>query len=202
MKTPSFWQWFTANEKKLRSLHNLSMCERAELLFWLSQHLKYYSPRIGHRLTIPKNGNEPPTLSFSICGDPEVRGLILDLMAEAPSYQDWIISASLNSLAEDPDYFEKEYCLEGICCRPSNIRFWAEVADVNTKKFILAIIFTFSISYLEATILKQLVEIILTDTLGESLYHRHIKDFKIHSQVPEKEELFPLYELKIYLEDL
>lgn len=80
----TFWSWFTANENKLRSIHNLSDCERTELLFWLSQHLKYYSPKIGHRLIVDPEGKEPPTLSFSICGDPEVRGLILNLMAEAP----------------------------------------------------------------------------------------------------------------------
>ena len=199
----NFWSWFTANENKLRSIHNLSDCERTDLLFWLSQHLKYYSPKIGHRLIIPPEGQEPATLSFSICGDPEVRGLILNLMAEAPRYENWIISASLSSLAtEDPDYFEKEYCLEGICCRPSHIKFWGEVAEVNTKQFHLGIVLNFPITHMEPTILKQIVSIILTDTLGESLYHRHIKGFTIHPQIPEDEELFELYELKLYLEEL
>ena len=203
MNTTHFWSWFTANEYKLRSLHNLYDNERTELLFWLSQHLKYYSLQIGHRLIIPQEGKEPSTLSFSICGDPEVRGLILKLMSEAPQYENWIISASLKSLAnEDQDYFEKEYCLEGICCRPSNIKFWGEVAEVNTKQFILGIVLNFPITHIEPIILKAIVAIILTDTLGESLYHRHIKGFNIHTQIPEDEDLFELYELKLYLEEL
>lgn len=199
----NFWSWFTANETKLRSLHKLPDSERTDLLFWLSQHLKYYSPKIGHRLTISSNIQEPSTLSFSICGEPEVRGLILTLMAEAPKYKNWIISASLNSLAgEDPDYFEKEYCLDGICCRPSQIKFWGEVAEVNSKQFLLGIIFTFPITHLDLDILKQIVVIILSDTLGEALYNRHIKGLTIYSEISDDEDIIDLYELKLYLEEL
>ncbi len=203
MKSSNFWHWFTANEKSLRSINDLSECECTELLFWLSQHLKYYSPKIGHRLIIPPEGQEPPTLSFSTNGDPEARGLILKLMADAPNYQDWIIAASLNSLAnEDPDYFEKEYCFEGICCKPSNIKFWGEFIDVEKVKFILGIIFDFHIDNIEPNFLRQIVGIVLIDTLGELIYDRYIEDFIIHSEIPEDEEIFELYDLKMYLEGL
>lgn len=202
MKTSNFWHWFTANENKLRTIHDLTDSERTELQFWLSQHLKYYSPKIGHRLIIPPNGIEKPTLSFSICGDPEVRSLILSLMAEAPTYKNWIIAASLTSLADDPDYFDNEYCLNGITLKPSNIKFWGESIDVKKKQFILGIILDFPIDNIDPDLLRQIVRIVLIDTLGESTYNRYIEDFIVHLKIPEDEEIFELYELKMYLEGL
>jgi len=124
-------------------------------------------------------------------------------MSDAPKYQDWIISAWLNSLAdENPDYFEKEYCIEGICYKPSNIKFWGEFIVVEKVKFVLGIIFDFPIDNIEPNLLRQIVGIVLTDTLGELTYEHYIEDFIIHSETPEDEEIFELFDLKMYLEGL
>ena len=79
---------------------------------------------------------------------------------------------------------------------------WREVAEVNSKQFLLGIVLNFPITHIEPILLKAIVAIILTDTLGESLYHRHIKGFNIQTQIPEDQEIFELYDLKMYLEGL
>lgn len=202
MKNP-FWSWFTANEKKLRAINRLPENDRHELLYWFSQHLHYYCPKIGHRVIIPHENQGLPTIAFSSSRDPEVRALILNLMETAPKFKDWIITASITSLSDqDPDYFESEYCLNGICCKPSDIKFWAQLADPDTHQFILGIILDFPIDKLDPIRLYEIVEIILNDTLGEERYDRHIEDFIIHPQIPENEDLFNLQDLKQYLEDL
>ena len=202
MKT-LFWPWFLANEKKLRAINTLPESNRKELLYSFSEHLKYYNPNIGYRIIIPPQNRELPTLAFSTSRDPEVRALVLNLMETAPKLKDWIITASINSLADqNPDYFEKEYCLNGICCKPSNIKFWGLSIDPNTGQFILGIIFDFPINNLDPILLYEIVVIMLIDTLGEESYDRYIEDIIIHSEIPEDEDLFELQELKLYLEDL
>jgi len=94
MKTPPFWRWFTANEKKLKQIHSLSKSEQEELLYWLNKHLEYHNPRIKPRLHIPPDNQGPPTLSFSAYSDHEIRASILHLLETAPAYKDWIINAS------------------------------------------------------------------------------------------------------------
>ena len=203
MKTPSFWLWFMANEKTLKKLHSLSEKKREELMYWFSTHLDYFNPQIGYRLMIPPNSQELPTLAFTTNGDLEARKHILHLMETAPKTKDWIISATITSLAEeDPNYYEKEYCIEGVCCRQSNIKFWGELIDLNTKQLVLGIIFNFPIKEVQPDLLRQIISIVLIDTLGEQLYDRYIKDFIIYTQIPEDEDLFELYELKMYLEGL
>lgn len=44
------------------------------------------------------------------------------------------------------------------------------------------------------------MDIVQTDTLGELLDDSYVEDFIIHSEIPEDEELFELYDLKVYLE--
>ncbi len=196
-----FWSWFTANEKKLRTIHILSESEGNQLLYWFHQHLRYYSSKIGFQLIISTSSKKLSTLSFSTCGDYEVRQLILNLMEAAPKFPHWIISATLTSLAdEDPDFFEKEYCLNGICCKPSNIKFWCHLIDPDTDQFVLGIILDFPIDDMDPELLYEIVGIILTDTLGEEQYEQYIEAFIIHSELPEDEELLELKNLKIYLE--
>ena len=123
-------------------------------------------------------------------------------MSDAPKYENWIIAASLTSLADDPDYFDNEYCLNGNTLKPSNIKFWGESIDVKKKQFFLGIILDFPIDNIDPDLLRQIVCIVLIDTLGESMYNRFIEDFIVHLKIPEDEEIFELYELKMYLEGL
>ena len=200
MKHP-FWSWFTANEKRLSSINTLTESEKDQLLNWFSQHLKYYSSKIGHRLIIPPEIGEPAHLAFATNGCPKDRVLVVKLMEAAPKFPHWIISATLTSLAdEDPDYFEKEYCLNGICCKPSDIKFWCHLIDPDTDQFVLGIILDFPIDDMDPELLYEVVGTILTDTLGEEQYEQYIEAFIIHSELPEDEELLELKELKIYLE--
>jgi len=202
MNSTHFWSWFTANEKQLRSINTLSESKKFELLYWFSQHMKYYNPQIGYRLIIPPlEYQKPAHLSFASYGDPEIRAIVLNLMEIAPKSKDWTISATLTSLAnEDPDYFEKEYCLNGICCKPSDIKFWCHLIDPDTDQFVLGIILDFPIDKFDPDLLHEVVAIIITDILGEEKYEQFIEAFIIHSELPEDEELLELKELKIYLE--
>lgn len=203
MNAHHFWQWFLANETILRNIHSLSDKGREELLYWFSKHLEYYSPKIGYRFIIPPENQDLPTLAFSTCGDPEVGALILHLMESAPKNKDWIITAYITSLADqDPDYFEKEYCLNGICLKPSNIKFLALLIDPDTDQFILGIILDFPINKYDSDLLREIVGIILNDTLGEERFKHYIEDFIIKSQIPQDEELFELKDLKLFLEGL
>jgi len=184
MKNP-FWSWFLANEKTLRNIHSLSDKGREELFYWFSKHLEYYSPHIGYRLIIPPENQDLPTLAFSTCGDPQIRAMVLNLMEIAPKLKDWTISATLTSLVnEDPDFFEKEYCLNGICCKPSNIKFWCHLIDPDTDQFILGIILDFPIDDMDLELLYEIVAIILTDTLGEGKFERFIEDFFFKPNFP------------------
>lgn len=200
MKNP-FWSWFLANEHILRNIHSLSEKGREELLYWFAKHLEYYSPNIGYRLIIPPENQDLPTLAFSTCGDPEVRALILHLMETAPKFKDWIITASITSLADqDPDYFEKEYCLNGLCCKPSHIKFWTLLIDPETDQFILGIHLDIPTNNIDPELVHEIVAIILKDSLGDENYEHHIEDIIIHDQLPDDEEILPLKELKLYLE--
>lgn len=110
MKTPSFWPWFLANEKKLRKIHTLPENEGNQLLYWFYQHLRSYNPKIGFQLVIPTNSKGKPTLSFSACDDDEVRQLIYDLIEAAPNIPNWIISTTIITLSkEDWEYFGNEF---------------------------------------------------------------------------------------------
>src|SRR5690554_2462089 len=196
-----FWSWFTANEKTLRKVHSLSDHEREELLYWFSQHLKYYSTTIGHRLIIPFEVGEPARLSFATYGRPKGRVMVLKLMEAAPKLPYWIISASIPSMSDqDPDYFEKEYCLNGICLKPSGIKFWGMFLDPDTDQFILGICLDFPIHKFDPDLLHEVVAIIITDTLGEEKFERLIEAFFIQTELPKGEELLELKDLKIYLE--
>jgi|SRR5690554_829582 len=93
MKTPPFWRWFTANEKKLKQIHSLSKNEQEELLYWLTKHLEYHNPRIKPQLNISADNDGPATLSFSAYSNHEIRASILHLLETAPPYKDWIINA-------------------------------------------------------------------------------------------------------------
>ncbi len=201
MKTQPFWSWFLANEKILRNIHSLSEKGREELLYWFSKHLDYYSPKIGYRFIIPHLSQEPPTLSFSTSGDPELRILIVQLLETAPKLPHWIITASITSLADqDPNYFEKEYCLNSLCCKPSQIKFWTLLIDPETDQFILAIHLHISTNNIDPDLVYETVVAILIDTLGDEKYNHHIEDIIIHNQLPVDEEILELKELKLYLE--
>jgi|SRR5690554_3783573 len=202
MNTSFFWHWFTANEKRLRKIHNLPESEGNQLLYWFFQHLNYYSPKIGYRIIIPTQTRELPTLDFFSYGDPEVRMLIIQLIETAPEFPDWIIKASITSLAkEDPDYFEKEYCLNGLCCKPSYIRFWVELIDPDTDRFILGIHLDTPANNIDPDLVHETVVAILKDILGDEKYNHHIEDIVIHDQIPHDEDILELNELKLYLED-
>lgn len=202
MNTPPFWSWFLTNEKKLRTIHTLPENEGNQLLYWFYQHLQYYNSNIGFQLIIPTTSKELPTLSFLTYGDFEDRQPILTLIESAPKLKGWVIKASLSSLEDQySDYFQKEYCLNGICCKPSNIKLWGLSIDPKTDLFILGIFLDFSTDKYDSDLLREVVAIILTDTLGEERFEKHIEDFCIYSKLPEDEELFELNELKQYLED-
>jgi len=94
MKTPAFWRWFTANENKLKQIHTLPKSGQEELLYWLNKHLEYHNPRIKPQLHISADNNGPPTLTFAVYSDHEIRASILHLLETAPPYKDWIITAS------------------------------------------------------------------------------------------------------------
>lgn len=179
------------------------MREKSDLLYAFVHHLQYYNPKIGYRLILASESEGIPTLAFSSRRDPDLRPVIIHLMETAPKLKDWIITASKTSLAEQyPDYFDKEYCLYGICCKPSDIRFWGLCIDSDTKESILGIVLDFPIDKLDPIRLYEVVAIILMDTLGEESYDRHIEDFIVHSQIPDDEDLFELSNLKMYLEGL
>lgn len=202
MNTHPFWSWFTANETKLRAINTLPENDRHKLLCPFSKHLHNYSPKIGYRVIISPENQGVPTIAFSSSRKPEVRALILNLMETAPRFKDWIITASITSLADqDPNYFENEYCLNGICCKPSHIKFWALLIDPDTDQFVLGIILDFPIDDLDPELLYEIAAIILTDTLGEERFEKYIEDFIIHSATPDDEEVFELHELRQYLED-
>ncbi|WP_271393761.1 hypothetical protein [Aequorivita sinensis] len=101
MKTSSFWLWFMANEKTLRGINHLNKRKRNKLIYWLSKHLEYYNPKIGFRLIVPYENQGTPSIAFSAGKNLEVRPHILHLMETAPITKNWIISASLTSLADN-----------------------------------------------------------------------------------------------------
>lgn len=177
--------------------------EGNQLLYWFYQHLRYYSPKIGFQLIIPTSSKKLSTLSFSTCGDSEVRQLILSLIEAAPKFPNWIISATISTLSEeDSEYFENEFHLNKISGNASHLKFWRQLIDPVTNKLILGIILNFSTAKIEPEIIYSTVVGILKDTLGELLYDHYIEDFIIHSQIPEDEEIFELQELRLYLEKL
>ncbi len=203
MKTPPFWHWFLANEKKLRTIHTIPESEGNQLLYWFYQHLRYYSPKIGFQLIIPTSSKKLSTLSLSTCGDYEVRQLILNLIEAAPKTPNWIISATISTLSEeDSEYFENEFRLNKISCNASNLKVWPKHIDPVTNKLILGIIPNFPIAKIDPEIVHETVVEILKDTLGENIYNRHIKDINLHSEIPQDEKLFELRELKLFLENL
>ena len=163
--------------------------------------MDYYSPKIGYRFIIPPLSQEPPTLSFSTSGDPKLRILIVQLLETAPKLPHWIITASITSLADqDPNYFEKEYCLNGLCCKPSHIKFWTLLIDPETDQFILGIHLDIPTNNIDPELVHEIVAIILNDTLGDESFERHIEDFIILDQLPDDEEILELKDLKLYLE--
>ncbi|HLW31225.1 MAG TPA: hypothetical protein VKX40_03110 [Aequorivita sp.] len=203
MNTTPFWSWFQANEKKLRTIHTLPESEGNQLLYWFHQHLRYYSSKIGFQLIIATSSKKPSTLSFSTCGDYEVRQLILNLIESAPKFPNWIISAHISTLTdEEYEYFENEFRLNKINFNASSIEFWPQHIDPITNKAILGIILNFPTPQIDPKIVHQTVVEILKDTLGEKNYERYIADIIIHSDIPEDEALFELSELKQYLENL
>lgn len=200
MKNP-FWLWFLTNEHILRNIHTLSEKGREELLYWFSKHLDYYSPNISFRIIIPPIDQDLPTLSFGASAEPEVRVLLVKLLETAPKLPNWIITASITSLADlDPNYFEKEYCLNGFCCKPSHIKFWALLNDPITDQFIFGIHLDIPTNDKDPDLVYETVVIILKDTLGDEKYERHIEDIIIQNQLPDDEEIRELKELKLYLE--
>jgi len=203
MKTPPFWRWFSANEKRLRAINTISEREKSEIQHWLSVHLKYYCSKIGHRLTIPSNPDNPARFDFSFSNEPHVRARILKLLETAPDLPNWHFSAKINALIEEyPDYYEEEYCIEGVCCKPSNLKFWVASIDEKTEKLILGITPNFPIDTIDPDALHQVVNTILIDTIGEFLYKRFILKFNIHSHSPQEVKLLGGYELNLYLEGL
>ena len=128
--------------------------------------------------------------------------LIIQLIETAPEFPDWIIKASITSLAEeDPDYFEKEYCLNGLCCKPSYISFWVALIDPDTDRFILGIYLETPTNNIDPDLVHETVVAILKDILGDKKYNHHIEDIVIHDQIPDDEDILELNELKLYLED-
>src|SRR5690554_5778491 len=165
MKTPSFWLWFMANEKTLRGINHLNKRKRSKLIYWLSKHLEYYNPKIGFRLIVPYENQGTPSIAFSAGKNLEVRPHILHLMETAPITKNWIISASLTSLADnDPDNFEKANYINGIYLKPSNIRFWVLSISPNTYQFTLGIVLDFPITKKNQKLLYETVEATLIDT--------------------------------------
>src|SRR5690554_5160830 len=109
MNTQIFWSWFTANEKKLRTIHTIPESEGNQLLYWFHQHLRYYSPKIGFQLIISTSSKKLSTLSFSSCGDYEAHQIILNLIQSAQKIPNWIISTTIETLSEDDsEYLENE----------------------------------------------------------------------------------------------
>ncbi len=203
MNTQPFWSWFQANEKKLRTIHTLSESEGNQLLYWFHQHLRYYSPKIGFQLIISTSSKKLSTLSFSTCGDYEVRQLILNLIEAAPKTHNWIITATISTLSEEEsEYFENEFRLNKFSCNVSNLKFWRQLTDPLTNKITLGIVPSFPTFKIDHEILHSTVAGILKETLGEERYEHYIEDFIIQSEIPENEELFELKDLKLYLEDL
>lgn len=203
MKTNLFWSWFLANEKKLRTIHTLPESEGNQLLYWFYQHLRYYSPKIGFQLIIPTSSKKLSTLSFSTCGDYEVRQLILNLIEAAPRTPNWIISATISTLSEeDSEYFENEFGLNKINCNTSNIKFWRQHIDPITNKLILGIILNFPTTKIDPEIVHSTVVEVIKENLGKNIYNLHIEEIHIHSEIPQDEKLFELRELKLFLENL
>src|SRR5690554_4856318 len=127
MNTPPFWNWFQANEKKLRTIHTLPESEGNQLLYWFYQHLRYYSPKIGFQLIISTSSKKLSTLSFSSCGDYEVRQLILNLIEAAPKFPNWIISATISTLSEEEsEYLENEFNINKASFITSNLKSWIQ----------------------------------------------------------------------------
>lgn len=200
MNTQVFWHWFSSNEKKLRTIHIISESEGNQLLYWFHQHLRYYSPKIGFQLIISTRVKKPSTLSFSTCGDYEVRQLILNLIEVAPKFPNWIISTNIKTLSEEEsEYLENEFNLN-YSSITSNIKSWIQLIDPSTNKFILGIIMDFPIDKFDPDLLHEVVGFIITDTLGKENFERFIEAFIIHSEPPEDEVLLELKDLIIYLE--
>ncbi|WP_310992082.1 hypothetical protein [Aequorivita marina] len=106
MKTPAFWRWFTANKNKLKQIHTLPKREQEELLYWLNKHLDYHNPRIKPQLHISADNDGPPSLTFAVYSDHEIRAAMLQLLETAPPYKDWIISASQDQT--DAEYTQRK----------------------------------------------------------------------------------------------
>ena len=106
MKTPTFWRWFTANESKLKQIQTLPKSEQEELLYWFNKHLEYHNPRIKPKLHISDDNQGPPTLTFSVYSDHEIRTAMLHLLETAPPYKDWIITASQDQT--DAEYTQRK----------------------------------------------------------------------------------------------
>lgn len=203
MNTQIFWHWFCRNEKKLRTIHILSENEGNQLLYWFHQHLRYYSSKIGFQLIISTSSKKLSTLSFSSCGDYEVRQLILNLIEAAPKFPNWIISATISTLSEeDSEYFENEFRLNKISRNVSNLKFWRQHIDPITNKLILGIILNFPTTKIAPEIIHSTVVEVLKQNLGEGHNERYIEEIIIHSENPKDEKLFELQELKLFLENL
>lgn len=102
----------------------------------------------------------------------------------------------------DAYYFQKEYCLNRFCCKPSDLTFWCISIDSDTDQFILGIHLYIPTKDIDSDLVHETAIAILKDTLGDEKYNHHIEDIIIHNEIPDDEEILELKELKLYLEDL
>jgi|SRR5690554_203210 len=199
MNTQIFWSWFTANEKKLRTIHTIPESEGNQLLYWFHQHLRYYSPKIGFQLIISTSSKKLSTLSFSSCGDYEAHQIILNLIQSAQKIPNWIISTTIETLSEDDsEYLENEININKARIT-SNLKSWIQHIDPVTNKFILEIVLNFPTAKTGPEIVHQTVVRILKEILGDYIYNHQIENIIIHSAIPKDKELFELKDLRLYL---
>ena len=91
--TAAFWNYFSANHKKIANMRNELPKTQKQLVFWLDRNMKNYCHHLYYLLVFGKTPQDKSKIIISANGNPLYFKYVLNLANAPPKIKNWKVSA-------------------------------------------------------------------------------------------------------------